>query len=292
MIWELDFYSRPIIDENQKKRWELLICETPTEIDRSPDSLFKYAQFCSNQTVNSVWLRENLEKAIAEAGKAPKKIRFFRRQMNNMIVKACEDAGITAFPSRRTYTLNQWLTQRLAEFYPQQAGYDPTAAAAASVQYPELDAVPLPDAVRGDRGDKWAFVTLEAAAFADMGEWDIAFGEASPLSLAGITPEMKIPGFIIFSSRALPLAGWMSGLELAYLKFKDGERPILRLETGISDSWILANLPDSQTLAEGKGFEATKERANQVHFLAIQSSPESESFAGFWLLKEEGTSTN
>ena len=24
--WELDFYSRPIIESNQKKRWELIIC--------------------------------------------------------------------------------------------------------------------------------------------------------------------------------------------------------------------------------------------------------------------------
>ncbi|MGF1490314.1 MAG: Tab2 family RNA-binding protein, partial [Prochloraceae cyanobacterium] len=36
--------------------------------------------------------------------------------------------------------------------------------------------------------------------------------------------------------------------------------------------------------AEAKGFEAAKEKANGVHFLAVQSSPESESFAGFWLL--------
>jgi hypothetical protein len=287
MIWELDFYSRPIVDENQKKLWEVLICETPTAIDRAPESLFKYAEFCSNQTVNSLWLRENLEKAIAEAGAAPKKIRFFRRQMNNMIVKACEDAGIPAAPSRRTYALNQWLTQRLAEFYPSQPGYDRAAAQTATVQYSPLNPIPLPDAVRGDRGDKWAFVNLEAAAFADMGEWEIAFGEAFPLSLAGITGEMKIPGLIIFSLRALPLAGWMSGLELAYLKFDGGEQPIIRLETGSNDSWILANLPDSQILAEAAGFEAAKERANQVHFLAIQSSPESESFAGFWLLKQE-----
>ena len=26
--WEVDFYSRPIIDENGKKRWELLITST------------------------------------------------------------------------------------------------------------------------------------------------------------------------------------------------------------------------------------------------------------------------
>ena len=26
--WELDFYSRPIIEANGKKRWELIICST------------------------------------------------------------------------------------------------------------------------------------------------------------------------------------------------------------------------------------------------------------------------
>lgn len=84
----------------------------------------------------------------------------------------------------------------------------------------------------------------------------------------------------------MPLAGWMSGLDLAFLKFEGGTLPRLRLGTGLSDSWILANITDSQMLSEAKGFEEAKEKAQQVHFLAIQSSPESESFAGFWLLKE------
>ena len=26
--WELDFYSRPIIESNGKKRWELIICSS------------------------------------------------------------------------------------------------------------------------------------------------------------------------------------------------------------------------------------------------------------------------
>jgi len=26
--WELDFYSRPIIESNGKKRWDLIICST------------------------------------------------------------------------------------------------------------------------------------------------------------------------------------------------------------------------------------------------------------------------
>jgi len=283
-IWELDFYSRPIIDENNKKQWEVLICESPQEIGRETDSLFKYSEFCPNTTVNSIWLREELEKAIAAAPQPPKKIRFFRRQMNNMITKACEDLGIPATPSRHTYALNKWLEERFQDFYPHQPGYDATTINSGSVQYPASNAVALPDAVRGDKGDKWAFVTLEAGAFADMNEWDIAFGEAFPLSMIDLTSDTPIPGLIIFSNRALPLAGWMSGLELGFLEFEEGKFPRVCLETGVSDSWILANITDPKTLVEAKGFAQAKIQAKQVHFLAIQSSSKSESFAGFWLL--------
>jgi hypothetical protein len=124
-----------------------------------------------------------------------------------------------------------------------------------------------------------------------MGEWDISFGETFPLAWAAIAPETKIPGFIIFSERAVALAAWMSGLEMGYLKVENNNnRPIMQLETGASDSWILASLTDAQTQAEAQGFEVLKKASNNVHFLAIQASPESESFAGFWLLKEEEVS--
>lgn len=285
-IWELDFYSRPVLDENQKKLWEVLICESPTDVQKSPDELFKYAEYCSNKTVNSIWLQEAIGRAIASSGKAPRKVRFFRRQMNNMITKACEDAGITTAPSRRTYTLEKWLETRYEKVYPQESGYDGLAANFASIKYPPLNAIKLPDAVRGDKKDSWAFVSLEASAFADMPEWDIGFGESFPLSLFEVSPDSKIPGFIIFSPRATALAAWMSGLEMAYLKLKTDTRPILRLETGVSDSWILANITSKETLAEAQGFSEAKDKANGVHFLAIQGDPKSESFAGFWLLKE------
>ena len=58
------------------------------------------------------------------------------------------------------------------------------------------------------------------------------------------------------------------------------------METGVSDSWILANLTDNKTVAEGEGFETAKQKANGVHFLAIQSPIKSESFAAFWLLMD------
>ena len=284
-IWELDFYSRPILDENGKKRWEVLICESPTAVDCSLDNVFKYSEYCNSKTVNSIWLREAIERAIAQAGSTPKKIRFFRRQMNNMIVKACEDASISAAPSRRTYLLEQWLEQRQQEVYPQEEGYDQKTANSASVQYPPLNAISLPDAVKGDKSDRWAFVSLEASAFAEMAEWDIGFGESFPLDLARIEENTKVPGLIVFSPRAVPLAAWMSGLEMGYLELELGTRPKLRLETGASDSWILANLTNEQTLKEAKNFAEAKQKANGVHFLAIQSNPEVESFAGFWLLK-------
>jgi len=284
-VWELDFYSRPVLDEDGKKLWEVLICESPTDIERSPDSLFKYSQYCSSKTVNSIWLRSAIQKAISESPTSPKKIRFFRRQMNNMIVKACEEAGVTPVPSRRTYALNQWLEQRIKDVYPQESGYDLKTANSTSVQYPPLNAIPLPDAVKGDRGDQWTFVSLAASAFDEMKEWDIAFQESFALSMLDISPETTIPGLIIFSPRASPLAAWMSGLEMGYLQLEAVPLPQLRLETGLSDSWILVNLTNQETVTEAKSFEAAKQKANGVHFVAVQSSPESESFAGFWLLK-------
>lgn len=44
-VWELDFCSRPLLDERGKKRWELLIC--------SPDREFEYSAFFPNNKINS-----------------------------------------------------------------------------------------------------------------------------------------------------------------------------------------------------------------------------------------------
>ncbi|NEN99023.1 MAG: DUF1092 family protein [Moorea sp. SIO3I7] len=283
-IWELDFYSRPILDENQKKLWEVLICESPLDINLSPETLFQYASWCPNQQVNSIWLGQALADAIAKAQQPPTKIRFFRRQMNNMITKACNELNIPAQPSRRTYALERWLKQRIEDFYPNQPGYDPAAAASSFVRYQSPIPKPLPDALQGQ---KWAVVSLQAAAFEEMNEWEIDFGEAFPVSIMDIAPETPIPGLIIFSQRAKPLAAWMSGLELSFVRLDTSDdTPKFLLETGANDSWIIANLTKPQILAEAKSFEEAKQKANLVHFLAVQSSPTSERFAGFWLCRE------
>jgi hypothetical protein len=280
-IWELDFYSRPILDANQKKVWEVLVCESPTDVRTKTDSLFRYAQYCPSTQVNSVWLRTALQEAINKAGEAPIKIRFFRRQMNNMITKACQDVGIPALPSRKALILNQWLHQRMEEVYPQEPGYQGGTNPSVRLERPLPQR--LPDALEGKQ---WAFVSLEASDFADMPEWEIGFGEAFPLELAELRPETRIPGILIFSPRALPIAGWMSGLEMAYLHFDTKQGNRLILETGATESWVVANIRTPELLAEAQGFAVAKEQANGVHFIGVQSDSQAQDFAGFWLLQE------
>lgn len=280
-IWELDFYSRPIVDENKKKVWEVLICESPSDVRAKTDSLFRYAQYCPSTQVNSIWLKTALQEAIEKAGESPIKVRFFRRQMNNMITKACDDAGIPALPSRRTLVLNQWIKQRMEEVYPQEPGYQGQTNPSVRLESPLPQR--LPDALEGKQ---WAFVSLTASDLADMPEWDIGFGEAFPLELAQLSPETRIPGILIFSPRALPIAGWMSGLEMAYLRYEKKAENRVILETGATESWVLANIRTPQLLKEAEGFEKTKQDANGVHFIGVQSDPEAQSFEGFWLLQD------
>ncbi len=277
-IWELDFYSRPILDENNKKVWEILVCESPLRVDREPESLFRYAEFCSSAEVNSVRLKTALEEAIARAPQPPDRIRFFRQAMKNMIVKACDELDIPSQLSRHTYALSQWLEERMAEVYPQEPGFQ--GGTTPTVSFATTAPQSLPDALIGQ---KWTFASLPASAFAEMNEWAIDFGEAFPLSLLNIAPETPIPGLLIFSPRAVPMAAWMSGLELAFLKVDEGR---LLLETGINDRWSIAALANASLQKEAENFEAAKQEAQGVHFLAIQANPNVEAFAGFWLLQE------
>ena len=64
--WELDFYSRPIIEENGKKRWELIISSTKNF--KSKD-IFLWNKICPANEVNSIWLTKALNEAVKEAKK-------------------------------------------------------------------------------------------------------------------------------------------------------------------------------------------------------------------------------
>lgn len=57
--WELDYYSRPLLDPKGKKRWELLLS--------SSNNNFRFERFCSAESVNSQWLKQAISDALAEA---------------------------------------------------------------------------------------------------------------------------------------------------------------------------------------------------------------------------------
>lgn len=278
IIWELDFYSRPILDEQQKKRWEVLIC------DRS--LTFKFVQYCSGSQANARWLMEAIQAAVSQWQEEfnlpetarPERIRFFRRPMNSIIVRGCEAAGIPGLPSRRTFGLYQWLAERQEQVYPQAPGYQPLMAP--PPELPQAKPQPLPDALQGQ---KWQFVSLPVAEFAGAAEWEIKFGEVFPLT--GLAPEQLIPGIIIYSPRALPLAAWMSGLEPACLGLELGRDPQLVLETGADDRWTLVTLPNKDLIAAAEALMTAQAQVNNLHFLAVQTSPDQEEFAGFWLMQ-------
>lgn len=69
--WELDFCSRPILDNRGKKVWELVVCDSKRQL--------QFTRFFPNNVINSVTLRDALL-YIMETLEVPRpdKIRFFR----------------------------------------------------------------------------------------------------------------------------------------------------------------------------------------------------------------------
>ncbi|AFY70667.1 protein of unknown function DUF1092 [Thalassoporum mexicanum PCC 7367] len=284
VIWELDFYSRPVLNQNKKKIWELLICDRTRQME--------WVQECPSDRVNSAWLAEQLQTVIQKTGQTPQKVRFFRPSMANIITRGCNQAGLNPLASRRVFTLAAWLQERMAQVYPQQEGFqaaDPNPLPLA-VPMQQISTRPIPDALIGEG---WAIVSLRADQFASAGDWSIDFEELFDLSY--LSDDTLIPGLIIYSHRATPLAAWMAGVDPVFLKFvtnqNDGSSQML-LEANADARWLVANFQsakapkNAKAIADGQAFETAKQKAAQVHFLAIQDNPDSEDFAGFWLLKE------
>lgn len=283
--WELDYYSRPILDDDGKKRWELLICSTP-EVDAEGQVLgeaFQWVQGCPAGSVNSIWLREALEQALAasrEAGFAPpRRLRCWRASMRTMVQRAAEGLGMELVASRRTYALVSWLQQRQREVYPREEGYMVGPLAPAPVAIRPVP-VPLPEAARGNR---WSWASLPVASLSSAGEWQCSFQGLVPLP-AGVDPEATVPGIRLFGAgRALAIAGWLAGLEPVRLEI---EGRLLVLEAGLEDRWSLGTLAEEEAEAARQAFALAREKAGGLQFLAVQAQESDQSFEGFWLLQD------
>lgn len=278
--WEIDFCSRPMLDERGKKVWELLICD--------PEREFEYSEFFPNSKINSAELKRVIEKLLALPGAVrPDKVRFFRGQMQTIITKALTDCSIKAVPSRRCFTVMTWIEERLETVYKKDPRYNDKAQSLFSLDLGAPE--PLPDALRGE---KWAFVQLPLSGVLDMlksvDSGDL-FGSSFSLSSAGVSDlpkDILIPGVAVFSRRALPLAAWTNGLEIATVK-ADVDRSCLVLETGVAQRWRYGGWkPSPDSIEEARGWEDCKEGVRGLHFLAVQPDADSEDLNGLWLMQD------
>ncbi len=280
--WELDYFSRPVLEEDGKKRWELLICSTPSLAPQGSPA-FRWIQACPASSVNSVWLQGALSEALAAAAAEgfapPRRLRCWRPSMRTMVQRAGEALGLEVVPSRRCYALLEWLRQREREVYPNEAGY--MAGPLAPPPQPITPvAVPLPEAARGD---SWSWASLPLEALAEAGEWEIGFDGLMTLPQAP-DPQAPVPGIRLFSrSRSLAIAGWMAGLEPARLVI---EGRSLVLEAGLDDRWLLATLEEAEAGGAAAAFAAARDAAAGLQFIAVQSDAEAQRFDGFWLLRD------
>ncbi|MFZ9753731.1 MAG: Tab2 family RNA-binding protein [Cyanobium sp.] len=289
--WELDYYSRPVLEADGRKRWELLICAPPraavaAPADASasePGEPFRWVRPCSAGTVNSIWLREAIEEALAEAAlrglPRPRRVRCWRASMRTMVQRAVEGLGLELVASRRCYSLITWLLERQSQVYPAEEGFmaGPLAPPVTPIRPVP---VPLPEVARGDR---WAWATLPLGALAEAAEWDLGF--AGLLRLPdGLDPGTPIPGIRLFSrSRPLAIAGWLAGLEPVRLEL-DGNR--LVLEAGLEDRWLLTDLPAEERAAAAAALAQARDQAAGLQFLAVQSEPTAARLEGFWMLRD------
>ena len=279
--WELDFYSRPIIESNGKKRWELIICSTRSY---KTEDIFLWNKKCPANEVNSLWLTKALNEALNDAKKEgwakPSIVRFWRSSMKSIIKKSLEVIKIEALVSRRTYNLFDRIGFLEKEIYPKEKGYVRGVLAPAFTSTIESSPKPLPEAVRGDA------LTISEIFVGELKlaqNWPIEFGDIFPIQQLLDDNEL-VPGLRLFSKdRSLALSAWFSCLEPIKLTISKNQ---LILEASEDDKWLVTDLPEKDANILSTKFLENKKNSFGYQFISIQSTPYIEKFAGFWILRD------
>ena len=279
--WELDFYSRPIIEADGKKRWELIICSTRSYKTRE---IFFWNKKCPANEVNSIWLTKSLNEALSEAKKEgwakPSIARFWRSSMKSIIKKSLEATNIEALVSRRTYNLYDKIQFLEKEIYPNESGYVRGVLAPTFTSKVENAPKPLPEAVRGDA------LTVSEISIGELKSaenWPMEFGDIFPIQ-QNLNNSDFVPGLRLFSKeRSLALSAWFSCLEPIKLLIRKNQ---LILEASEDDQWLVTDLPEKDANILSTKFLENKKNSFGYQFISIQSTPYIEKFAGFWILRD------
>ena len=279
--WELDFYSRPILEENGKKRWELIISSSKNF--KTKES-FLWNRICPANEVNSKWLTKSLNEALNDARSKgwakPRKIRFWRSSMKSIIKKSLESLSIEALVSRRTYELIDRIEYLEKEVYPLEKGYVRGVLAPAFTSNIANNPKPLPEPVRGDA---LTISELSIGELKSAHNWPIEFGDIFPIP-ESLKDNNLVPGLRLFSKdRALALAAWFSSLEPVKMQIEKNQ---LILEASEDDRWLVTDLPEQDAQNLNNKFTKCKNNSFGYQFISIQSTPFIQEFAGFWILKD------
>lgn len=271
--WELDCYSRPVMGDDGKKLWELLITDS--------SSNFRYLKPVPSNMVNSRNVRKIVEDLLEASPVRPKIIRFFRNQMFNMITIALKPLDVDVVPSRVTHNLFMWLDEREKNVYPRMKGYNAELKQQTILDFEISQPERLPDVFKAE---SYAFVTLPAETFwnGEVNAGNINRGKLNPFT--DMPKTGWVHGITLMSKRADSVAAWMEGLEIASVRADLLGRQLL-LNVDLNTQFLIAPLMDAQK-KESQIFEKGKNNLLGYHFLSVQFGPESDGVEGFWLLRQ------
>ncbi|MEL6855169.1 MAG: Tab2/Atab2 family RNA-binding protein [Cyanobacteria bacterium J06607_13] len=275
MIWQLDFYRRPLQDAQGNPLWELLICDQQLALT--------YVAFCPQREANAPWLRQQLEAASDRAGALPDQIAVFRPQSITLVEVACRELPITVVPQRDLPALKQWLRQRAA-WYPSLDTYTEQPYAPVAIERPAP--IPVADYLMGDR---WQFAAVNADALTQLTQEPIPIQSVSPSLMPltlGLPSTSPIPGVVIDGGRqSMALAQWLQSSLPVMLQYIAGVPDGLLLEAGLADRWILATFEDDDVAAAARTFTERKLAAKGLHFLLVRPDDSGMTYTGLWLLQ-------
>ena len=200
--------------------------------------------------------------------------------MKSIIKKSLEALSIEAIVSRRTYDLLDRIEFFEKEIYPKEKGYVRGVLAPTFTSKMENSPEPLPEAVRGDA------LTISEISIGELKSaenWPMEFGDIFPIQ-QDLDDSDLVPGLRLFSKdRSLALSAWFSCLEPIKLVINENQ---LILEASEDDNWLVTDLPEKDANILSAKFLENKKNSFGYQFIAIQSTPYIEQFAGFWILRD------
>jgi hypothetical protein len=284
IIWQADFYRRPLRDATGQVLWELLVCDSTRT--------FEYEALCPQSQANASWLVEQLR--LAATQQLPDLIQVFRPQSLSLISTAGQQLGVAVEPTRRTFALKQWLQERasfggatLTQLYRSMDNYTSEPYNPLALDKPPP--TPLPENLWGEQ---WRFATFPA------GDVEEAFAERPipilkmpefllPINL-GLASTVPVPGVVIYGGRqSMRLARWLEDARPVALNYVAGIPGGLVLEAGLVDRWIVATFEDKEVAQAAQAYEQRKQLSQGLHFLLVQPDDSGMTYSGFWLLRED-----